>query len=134
MSFDLELIDDDLTPDAELVTGALYVVQAVGELAAMHRGEWLLDRRVGLPFVAWLSAKVPDVAAVAAELERQIRAIPGVIRTEDTIATFDASRAISVRLTLRVAGAQPIDLAILSSEADIRNGHPFAVFADLGGL
>ena len=132
MSFDLELIDDDLTPDAELVTGALYVVQAVGELAAMHRGEWLLDRRVGLPFVAWLAAKIPDVAAVAAELERQIRAVPGVLRTEDVVAQFTAGRVISIRLTVRVAGAAPLDLSILSSEADARNGHPFAVFADLG--
>lgn len=118
---------DDLPDLPELITGLDLIQQLIASTVRFFLGEWFLDERVGLPLVEWITTKAPDVQAILARLEQDIRTIPGVVRTEDGIAIL-TGRTISCTMTVITRSGDATTVSILQDADGLRNGSPFAVY------
>lgn len=81
----------------------------------LHRGEWLLDRRVGLPYLRWRGQKPPRLQSVASRVRKTIRDLPGVDDVWRLRATLE-ERTIAVTGTIVVADEE-IELRAVLSQA-----------------
>lgn len=86
-----------------LVSGADAVRQRLSTRLRLWRGEWALDRSVGVPYLTRILGKVPQ-SAVEATLRSVITSCPGVA-TLDTFALTVDGATRSARLTFGVTTA-----------------------------
>lgn len=83
MSVDVLLNSDgDLHPITRLGSGIAVVRQRIQIRLNTFLGEWLLDRRVGMPILEWMQQKPPRVEQIGAFIRREIETTPGVLRVE----------------------------------------------------
>lgn len=103
--YDIGLDDDgDLPVVCRHITGLDLVVQRVTRRLRTFYGEYLADRRVGLPYLAWAQQKPPRTDAIGAVIRATIAATTGVVRVSDWSGTFDvATRALTFTGTIHTS-------------------------------
>lgn len=109
MAYDLLLIDGDLPDRPTLVRGPELIAQRVRRRLAMHRGEWLLDQRVGVPYVRWRAQKPPRVDAIGAHIRQVVTDTPGVLGVEAFRAVLDG-RTVRVTGRVLIEGGEVLEL------------------------
>ncbi|RAL23044.1 hypothetical protein DL240_09160 [Lujinxingia litoralis] len=97
MFTDVQLVDGDLPEHTRLIEGPELIAQRIRMRLSTFRGEWLLDRRAGLPFLRWRSQRSPPLEAMAARVRDDIASIPGILEVR-------ALRAEQVDDTIRLSG------------------------------
>lgn len=55
------------------------IAQRIGVKLKTHRGEWLPDRRVGMPYYTWGTTKPAPVDLVVQTMTSAIEEVPGVV-------------------------------------------------------
>jgi hypothetical protein len=92
----------DLPAFTRHISGIDLVMQRVNVRLRTFYGEWILDRKKGLPFFTWAAQKPPDVDGIGAVVRREIEGTPGVVRVDDWEGEFDAEAAsLSYTCTVR---------------------------------
>lgn len=108
--YDILLNDDgDLPERPTLVRGPEIVAQRIRRRLLMHRGEWLLDRRVGVPYVRWRERKPPRIENISAFVRDLITGTPGVLALHDFRAAFSpGAHTIDISGRIFVAGGEEL--------------------------
>lgn len=108
MALEFDVFLDPVTQDLPInpvhISGTDLVLQRVTLRLQRFLGEWILDTSVGLPYLAWVQQKPPDVIGITAVLRTEIATTPGVARVDDFTGVF----AFQTR-TLRFAGIVRLD-------------------------
>lgn len=104
-TYDVGLDDDgDLPVVCSHITGLDLVVQRIRRRLLTFKGEYIANKRAGLPYFEWAQQKPAQVAAIGAVLRRAILAVPGVVRIDDWTGAFDAdTRALTYGGTIHTA-------------------------------
>lgn len=97
-----------------LGSGTELVLQRAAIRLGTHRGEYVLDTSVGLPFITWMQQRPPDVDGIALALRREIADTPGVSR----VVTLTGSFNITTR-RLTFTGRVVIDDEEVPVEVDV---------------
>ena len=109
-------LDDsgDLPITAGLLTGDRLIAQRIRARLTRWLGEDLLDRRLGLPYLAWLQARPQPIAEIAALVRREIESVPGVTRVVDfEISGPTTAQRISISATVLTASQAEIAVTVL---------------------
>ncbi len=109
--YDILLNDDgDLPERPTLVRGPQLVAQRIRRRLLMHRGEWLLDKRVGVPYRRWREQKPPRIENISAFVRDLITSTPGVVALHDYRAAFaPGTRTIEVSGRILVDGDESLE-------------------------
>lgn len=83
--------DGDLPVVCRHITDLDLVVQRVTRRLQTFLGEWIGDRRVGLPYFAWAAQKPPRVDSIGATVRREIESTPGVTRVAGWTGAFNTT-------------------------------------------
>lgn len=94
MPHDMELIDGDLPSHPRLISGVELIAQRIRIRLQIHRGEWLLNRRLGLPYLRWRGEKPPRVQSIGSRVREAVRTTPGVLDIRDFRVQLIERRAI----------------------------------------
>src|SRR5690554_1576648 len=105
--YDLLLVDGDLPVRPTLVRGPQLVAQRIRRRLLLHRGEWILDRRVGVPYVRWREQKPPRLENISAFVRGLITTTPGVVRLTEFKAAF-AQGVVEISGRIFVAGGEEL--------------------------
>ncbi len=81
----------DIPLYATLATGDTVTIQRVRRRLKTFRGEWMINKLTGLPFIEWAQQKPPQVNGQAAIVLLAITTTPGVELVEDFTSTFDSA-------------------------------------------
>ena len=138
VTYDILLGDNlDIPFSTQHVTGVDIVAQRVHFRLGTIKGEWLLDKNVGLDFATWLSTKMTRTRAaeIGEIIRREVLETPGVLRVDNFVAeltgrtlnisgdvlTSDGTFAFEVNPFAPVAGsnASPFFLYQLNSRGPI---------------
>lgn len=104
----------DIPLYATLATGDAVTVQRVRRRLKTFRGEWMLNKRTGLPFIEWGQQKPPDVNGQGALVLIELTTTPGVELVEEFEATFDqANRRVlfTARIVLESGTVATLEFA-----------------------
>lgn len=83
--------------DLVLVAGADGILSEIKARLQTWRGEWFLDKSIGVPYLETILVKNPNFSAVRAVFRSELLATAGVTRVAKLDLTFDGpSRALSV--------------------------------------
>lgn len=109
--YDILLNDDgDLPERPALVRSPEIVAQRIRRRLLMHRGEWLLDRRVGVPYGRWRERKPPRIENISAFVRDLITNTPGVLALHDFRAAFSpGAHTIGISGRIFVAGGESLE-------------------------
>src|SRR5687768_5515451 len=88
----------DLPESGRTVTGIDLIQQRIRLRLLRGTGEWFLDPTgTGLPHIEWRQMKPPNVPLIVAQLQTEIRAVPGVVRTANFDGEHDpAARRVTI--------------------------------------
>jgi len=112
MSFDVKLDENgDIYAQTRYVDGTELVVQRIENRLLTHRGEYILDTRVGLPYQTWLAQKPVPLEEIADAVRFEIETTPGVEAIESFEADLDG-RTVEITGRVRTSDGQSIDVAI----------------------
>lgn len=96
-SHDLAIIDFDL----QLTTDQQAVAQRVKQALLLFKGEWFLDRDLGVPYYEDILGTKNSIDTVRAIFVNTIRSVDGVKDlTEFNIEFNDATRTLELKLTI----------------------------------
>ncbi len=97
--------DGDVAADWLFLTDPLAVhAQRLQTRLRTFFGEWFLDQRIGLPFIAWKGQKPPRVAAIGSRVLSEIRATPGVVAVIDYVTDYsNVSMVLSITGVVRTS-------------------------------
>lgn len=88
--------DLHLTGDADPL-GAPPVLQSILQRLRTFRGEWFLNKNLGVPYFQQILTKNPNRAAIDGLLQGTILSTPGVLRLTEYTSNFDTvGRVITV--------------------------------------
>jgi hypothetical protein len=87
----------DLPDHPRLRSGLEVIAQRVRARTLTHKGEWPLDKRVGIDWIGHLSTKPLDIEGLAADLAVAWLSVPGVLSVTDL--TWDVSVAGQATIT-----------------------------------
>lgn len=102
---DLKLTGRDLTlanGDLALTTGTDAVAQHLAIRLRAFRGEWELNREVGMPYLTDVFTKLPDEAALTTLFKNACRDTPGVAEVINLKLVFDRGLRKLIISDLRV--------------------------------
>lgn len=122
----LDPLTGDLPDVPVLITGTPLIQQLIGCVLNFFRGEWYLDVDLGLPLLEWVTERGLDLPAVLARVEREIRGVPGVLRTQDATISM-SGRTVTIGL-VAVTRDGDVTVSLVQSEAGLRNGSPWGVY------
>lgn len=91
----------DLPAITDHITGIDSLQQRLRIKMNTWAGEWFLDQRRGLPYIAWKQQKPPDLSVIRSRILREIRTTPGVNRVRDLSINFERGK-ITVNCLLGV--------------------------------
>lgn len=105
MSIDVELVDGDLPALTRHISGTAVILQRVRLRLLTGKGEWILDRNVGIPYLRFIRQKPPNLNEIGAFIRREIEAVPGVL----SIDTFSADHNTETRRIVFKAQISVVD-------------------------
>ena len=85
-----------------LVSGADVVAQRLRNRLRLWRGEWFIDRTVGIPYLTQVFGKVPQ-SQVEALLRAAILSCPGVATLLSFVLTVSPERVASLTFSVRTS-------------------------------
>lgn len=88
MPYDVGLVDNDLPHFCEFISGDDQIRQAMEIRLRTHRGEWILDANVGMPYQDSRAKKPFNTLAFQALVRKELSEIDGV-STVQLSAEFD---------------------------------------------
>ena len=89
MTRTLAVIDGDISPGFDTVTGREAVRQRVQQRLRLFQGEWFLDAGVGLPYLQGVLAQSSGGTLVGPIVEAGIRTVDGVTAVRDVVVQVD---------------------------------------------
>ena len=92
------------------VIGAQDARQRIIQRLRTVRGEWFLDRRMGVPYFENVFQKKINPAIVASVIQAEIVSTPGVIELQSFDGDLDSDRTLSIRLKARVTQNEIIEI------------------------
>lgn len=119
----------DLQVVSQFVTGIPLIEQRIRLRLRRGTQEWFLDPNgTGLPLLEWRQAKPPNVTEIAGRIQAEIRAVPGVVATQNWTGTHDpAARRVTVSGDVIVADGTVTTVLVTATEGS-HNGFVFGVF------
>lgn len=134
MPHDLLLIDGDLPERPTLVRDRdpRLIVQRIRTRLRTFRGEWLLDQRVGLPWLEWRAEKPPRPERIRDAVRELLETTPGVVRVPELSARLDRERR-AVVLEGRVTIVNDEELTFSGDVLGEGNVSPAIVFHTRSG-
>lgn len=126
----LDPLTGDLPEVNRLVTGMDLVAQRIRVRLQRGLQEWFLDTTVGLPLLEWRQQKPPQVQAILARLQEEIRLVPGVVSTANFSGTHEPlARRLTITGDVYVDEDSVLSVVVLGATGGgARNGMPFAIF------
>lgn len=106
---DLAIIDFDL----QLTTDEQAIAQRVKQALLLFKGEWFLDRDLGIPYYEDILGLKNSIDSVRAVFVKAIRSVDGVKDlTEFNIEFNDATRTLGIKLTIIDDLSNEINIAL----------------------
>lgn len=96
--------------ELQFVRGREAIAQHIGTRLRMFRGEWFLDRNLGVPYLDGVLDRIPDVSLVTPILRRVILGTPGVDSVERLEFSLDSETRTLTVLGEVVTTDGPVDL------------------------
>lgn len=93
----LDTTTGDLPRRPQMRSGLEVIAQRVRARTLTHRGEWPLDKTVGIDWIGYLSEKPFNVEGLAADLAVTWLSVPGVVTVTEV--AYDVSTPGSVEIT-----------------------------------
>lgn len=90
----------DITIPTTAVTGVKLVIQRCKIVLNRWRGDWIIDSRVGIPYLGWLDDAVPNPIEIEDFLRAELEAVQGVIRASVSAEQVDEQVQITVDLRI----------------------------------
>lgn len=116
----LDVATGDLAIPVKLLKGADAIAQRIRTRFRFVKGEWFLDKRLGVPYFDYILIKNPDPVLVSAIFRRVLMTTPGVKQVKRFTATLDkATRTLTVDFE-----------ALLNDDTTtlVANAEPFIIF------
>jgi hypothetical protein len=131
---DILIIDGDLPVKPRIVRGPEIVAQYIRRRLRTFEGEWILDRRVGLPWLRWKERKPVPLEDIRQTVRETIRTTTGVLEVRELVAAFDSStRTVTMRGVIVVEGDEVLEMDALFPVAG--NVSPTIAFtSESGGI
>lgn len=82
-------LTDDVAIPIRILRGPDAVIQRIRQRFRMFRGEWFLDKRLGIPYYEEILVKNPDVGVVTTIFRQVLTDTPGVARVASMKARVD---------------------------------------------
>ncbi len=124
----------DLGAFNRIIVGRDLVLQRIGIRLRTFLGEWILDSRKGLPFLAWIAKKPPDPAAIGAVVRKEIETTPGVLRVDSFTSVFvPATQEITITCTIYTDEGE-VDATISPLGRTTNRNPSLVLLARRGGL
>lgn len=125
----LDPTSGDLPEISRLCTGLDLIQQRIRLRLNRGVGEYFLDPvNVGLPLIEWREQKPPQLGAIQRRIEDEIRQVPGVVRTQDFVATHDAgARRVTVTGNVIVDTGEVTAIVATAAGDVVRNSMSFGV-------
>ncbi|MFU8802631.1 MAG: hypothetical protein ACNA8W_02370 [Bradymonadaceae bacterium] len=102
---DLLLIDGDLPIRPTIYRGPEIIAQYIRRRLLTFEGEWILDRRVGLPWLRWKEKKPVPLDVMRQTVRETIRTTTGVLDVRELVAGFDAmTRTVTMSGVIAIEG------------------------------
>lgn len=126
----IDAVTGDLVVPTQLITGLPLIQQRIRRRLLRGTGEWFLDPvNVGLPLIGWRDQKPPNVALIVAQLQAEIREVPGVVATQNFQGTHDpAAHRLTVTGDVIVDDGGVTAVVVTAPTAGARNAMVFGVF------
>jgi hypothetical protein len=120
----------DLVVPTRMITGLELIQQRIRRRLRRGSGEWFLDPAgVGLPLLEWRQQKPPRIPQILQRLQDEIRAVPGVVATQNFVGTHDvAAHQLTVTGDVLVDGGTVTAIVVTGPTAGRRNAMVFGVF------
>lgn len=115
MAHDIALENGDLPLVTRRISGTELIAQRIRIRLRTFLGEWLLDRRVGLPFLRWRERRAPPLASIASRVSEEVRTTRGVLEVR------------------RVRAVQDGEVVRVSGEVVVEGGELLTLSVELGG-
>jgi len=114
VAYDMALTaDGDLPLQPGLVSGVELVAQRVAFALRLHRGEYLLDTRKGLPWLDWMQTRPAPLDTMDAAIKATILGVPGVLSiVEYTRTQGDTDDAWSITARILTSDEEEFTAAI----------------------
>lgn len=133
MTIDALLADDgDLPAFTRLGSGIEVVRQRIQIRLGTFLGEWLLDKRAGLPILDWLQQKPPRVDAIGARIRREIETTPGVARVATFAGSLDGT-SLTYSGTVVYDRGEVDEVTVVSDPDQDANTLPMAIYLVAAG-
>lgn len=121
----------DLPVHFGLITGIDLIAQRISVALRLHRGEWLQDVRVGLPWLEWVQIKPPPLSAISAALRSTVLGVPGVLEVTRYTATHDVeTESVAIEMDVRTDEGE---MTVRVSDPSGRSGNQFPQWFILAG-
>ena len=112
---DLEISDGEIVIEAgelQFVTGTDAIAQHVATRMRLFKGEWFLDRNIGVPYFDEVMVKTQDAALIAPIFRRVIEETPGIESVDRLDVELDSTtRTLSIEGEATSADG-PVDLSV----------------------
>lgn len=117
MASDIRLTaDGDITVPTRAVTGINLVIQRVKIVLNRWRGDWIMDSRVGIPYLDWLDDAIPNPVEIEDFLRAEIEAVEGVITARVAAEQVDA--VVQITVDVRISqDAAPANVRLVATVA-----------------
>lgn len=126
----------DLPEVSRFTTGIELIQQRIRLRLLRGTGEWFLDPDgTGLPLLEWRQMKPPNIAAIVARLQAEIRDVPGVLATANFAGTHDsAARRLTITGDVVVDGGTVTSVVATTLTSGARNTMVFGLFFGSGRI
>lgn len=122
---DVGLEDGDLPAFCRFIQGEDETIQRLRLRMLQHRGDWILDRSAGLPYLDWGQLRSPPLEQIRAAIQVEIETCPGVERVERIDVAFVQPRQeVTVQATARLTSGQRASV-LLRRSGDALNSMPW---------
>lgn len=95
MSLDIGLDSSgDLPARTAILSGTDTTVQRIRRRLQTHRGEFLADKSVGVPWASWVASRRFPLDEAAAWIRAEIETCPGVVRVDEITSAQDGEAVV----------------------------------------
>ncbi|HSH00109.1 MAG TPA: hypothetical protein VLB27_08670 [candidate division Zixibacteria bacterium] len=133
-----EVFDVLLDPAGDLpispvhVTGIRRIAQKIRLRLLTHRGEWLKDTTIGVPYQEWILDLMDDIPTIGGFIRQTIESCPGVLRVEG-FTCVKSGETVSVSATIVSTKDERAELRV-SVSSEFGNFEPIVMFHFAAGV
>lgn len=115
MAMDIKLTEaGDITIPTLKVTGYKLTIQRCKIVLNRWRGDWIIDSRVGIPYLTWLDDAVPNPVEIEDFLRAELEAVEGVLSAN--VAAEQVGAVVQITVDLRISqDAAPASVRLITA-------------------